>query len=257
MKFKYFIVFAIVVLAHVIAGVLYSGYALWWILITIFLLLGILVVACSKINWNFFLVSTNRIPLTIQQLRDDTKPVALTFDDGPHENTLKILDVLKAYNVKATFFVIGKAIAGNETILKRIVDEGHLIGNHSYSHEASFYWKSANAMQEDILKCNAHIEAVTGSNPNIFRPPFGVTNPNLAKALQQVDMQSVGWTLRSFDTTAKDNNALLTKILKQVQVNHTILLHDRCNITVTILPQLIEGLQEKGLSFAFPVKVEA
>lgn len=256
MKFKYYLVFALLLLAHVIAGVLYSGYAWWWILVTLLVLLAVLVQACRMIQWNFFLHSTNRVPLSLQQLRTGTKPVALTFDDGPHENTLKILDILKAEGVPATFFVIGKEIAGKELILQRIKDEGHLLGNHTYAHNAAFYWQPARIMADDITRCNELIHGATGVSPNIFRPPFGVTNPNLAKALQQLGMQSVGWTLRSMDTIAKDPEALLNKILKNVRSNNTILLHDRCDITVAILPELIARLREKGLSFGFPVVMQ-
>lgn len=256
MKFKYFLVFALLLLAHVIAGVIYSGYAWWWILVTILALLAVLVQACRKIQWNFFLRSTNRVPLSMQQLRAGTKPIALTFDDGPHENTLKVLDILKAEGVPATFFVIGHQIAGKEHILQRIQAEGHLIGNHTYSHNASFYWQNARLMAEDITKCNELIREATGISPNIFRPPFGVTNPNLAKALDKLELQSVGWTLRSMDTIAKDPKALLEKILKQVHSNNTILLHDRCDITVAILPELIARLKERGMTFGFPVVME-
>lgn len=254
MKFRYFLVFSILFLAHVVAGAMFSGYSWWWVPVTILFLLAVVVVACTKIGWNFFLISINRIPLTFQQLRDGTKPVALTFDDGPHENTLKVLDILKERNIKATFFVIGREVDGREAVLKRMVDEGHLVGNHTHTHEGAFYWRSANAMQADILHCNQKIEAATGMVPRIFRPPFGVTNPGLAKALGALDMRSVGWTLRSFDTTAKDPDTLLKKILTDVRVNHIILLHDRCDITVAILPALIDGLRMKGLSFEFPIK---
>lgn len=256
MKFRYYLVFALLLLSHVIAGVVYSGYAWWWILVTVLVLLAILVQGCRNIQWNFFLRSTNRVPLSLQQLRTGTKPVALTFDDGPHENTLKILDILKAEGVSATFFVIGKEIAGKESTLQRIKDEGHLLGNHTYAHNAAFYGQSARRMAEDITKCNELIHAATGLSPNIFRPPFGVTNPNLAKALRQLGLQSVGWTLRSMDTIAKDPEVLLNKILKNVRSNNTILLHDRCDITVAILPELITRLREKGLSFGFPVVME-
>lgn len=256
MKFKYYLVFALLLLAHVIAGVIYNGYAWWWILVTILVLLAILVQACRKIEWNFFLVSTNRVPLSLEQLRTGSKPIALTFDDGPHENTLKVLDLLKAEGVPATFFVIGKEITGKEAILQRIKAEGHLIGNHTYAHNAAFYWQSSRLMAEDITKCNELIQSATGVSPNIFRPPFGVTNPNLAKALRQLGLQSVGWTLRSMDTVAKDPEALLNKLLKNVRSNNTILLHDRCDITVAILPELIRRLKEKGLTFGFPVVME-
>lgn len=253
MRFKYFLVFSIILLAHVVAGVWYSGYAWWWTLVTLLFLLGILVLGCMNIRWNFFLRSTNRVPLSIQQLRAGTKPVALTFDDGPHENTLKVLDILKSEGVQATFFIIGHQIAGKEPILQRIKDEGHLIGNHTYAHNGAFYWQSARQMKEDILHCNEQIKAATGLSPNIFRPPFGVTNPNLAKALDSLEMQSVGWTLRSLDTVAKDPVALLDKIIKNVRSNNTILLHDPCAITVDILPELISKLKEKGMTFGFPV----
>lgn len=256
MKFRYYLVFALLLLAHVIAGVVYSGYAWWWILVTVLVLLAILVQACRKIQWNFFLNATNRVPLSLEQLRTGSKPIALTFDDGPHENTLKILDILKAEGVPATFFVIGKEIAGKESTLQRIKDEGHLLGNHTYAHNAAFYWQSARLMAEDITKCNESIATATGVSPNIFRPPFGVTNPNLAKALRQLGLQPVGWTLRSMDTIAKDPEVLLNKILKNVRSNNTILLHDRCDITVAILPELITRLREKGLSFGFPVVME-
>ncbi|MBL7706150.1 MAG: polysaccharide deacetylase family protein [Taibaiella sp.] len=256
MKFKYYLVFALLLLAHVIAGVVYSGYAWWWILVTILVLLAVLVQGCRNIQWNFFLKSVNRVPLSLQQLRAGTKPVALTFDDGPHENTLKVLDILKAEGVRATFFVIGKEIAGKEPILQRIKDEGHLLGNHTYAHNAAFYWQSAQLMAEDITKCNELIHAATGVSPDIFRPPFGVTNPNLAKALAKLGLQSVGWTLRSMDTIAKDPEALLNKILNSVRSNNIILLHDRCDITVAMLPELIARLREKGLSFGFPVVME-
>jgi peptidoglycan/xylan/chitin deacetylase (PgdA/CDA1 family) len=257
MKFKYYMVFAILLMAHVAAGIAYSGYQWWWLLVTLVFLLAILAAACRQITWNFFVESTNRLPLSLAQLRDNTRPIALTFDDGPTENTLKVLDILKKENIKAAFFVIGKQIPGYEEILKRIEEEGHLIGNHTYSHEAKFYLQSANKMTADIQACNEEIARVVGYAPNIFRPPFGVTNPTLAKALRIMELQCVGWSLRSYDTMAKDGKSLLQKILKQAKMNDIILLHDRCDITVAILPELISGLREKGFSFTFPVKMVA
>lgn len=257
MKFKYFVVFSILLMAHVAAGIVYSGYQWWWLLITFLFLMTILVLACRQISWNFFVVSTNRIPLSLVQLKDNTRPIALTFDDGPTENTIKVLDILQQENIKACFFVIGKQIKGNEEILKRIEAEGHLLGNHTFSHEAKFYWQSSNKMINDIQKCNREIENVIGYTPNIFRPPFGITNPTLAKALRLMEMQSVGWTLRSYDTIAMNDQKLLQSILRKASMNDILLLHDRCDITVRILPDLIAGLRDKGFSFSFPVKMEA
>lgn len=256
MRFKYFVVFTIVAIAHLIAGVYYNHYSPWWIGLAVLIFLAVTVVACIKIQWNFFIPSVNRIPLSLKQLSSGSKPVALTFDDGPHECTEAVLDILKAEAVPATFFVIGKNIAGKEATLLRMAAEGHLVGNHSFSHSVHFDWQSTQKMKEDIQACNAAIQSVIGFAPSVFRPPYGVTNPNLARAVQQLELGSVGWNVRSMDTVAKDPEALLAKILKQVQANSTILLHDRCPITVQILPQLIRSLKERGYTFTFPVKME-
>lgn len=252
LKFKYFLVFGLIFIAHLVAGVFYSGYSWWLVAGGILLLLLLLALACANIRWNFFIKATNRIPLSVQQLQSGAMPVALTFDDGPHEHTPAILDILAKYNVKATFFVIGKQIPGNEAILKRIAEEGHLIGNHSYSHTGSLYARSASAIRADIAQCNRLIYDVSQQEPKLFRPPFGVTNPALAKAVTQLDMSVVGWSVRSYDTMAKDEAKLLRKIMKGIRFNDIILLHDRCPITVAILPRLIEAIQEKGMQFALP-----
>ncbi|WP_129021702.1 polysaccharide deacetylase family protein [Edaphocola flava] len=257
MRFKYFIVFTIVVIGHLVAGIYFNHYSAWWIALALLVFLGITVLACIKIQWNFFITSVNRVPLTIQQFSSGIKPVALTFDDGPHECTPAILDILKQEQVPATFFVIGKNIAGKEALLQRMASEGHLIGNHSFSHSVHFDWQSTRQMKADIQQCSDAITAVTGTAPTIFRPPFGVTNPNLARAIQGLNLVSVGWTIRSMDTVAKDADALLQKILKQVKSNSTVLLHDRCPITVQILPELIRNLKERGYTFTFPVRMES
>ncbi|RQO29782.1 polysaccharide deacetylase family protein [Taibaiella sp. KBW10] len=256
MRFRYFIIATLIVIAHLAAGVYYNGYPLWWIGCTLMAFLGITILACIKIQWNFFLTSVNRIPLSFKQLSEGTTPVALTFDDGPHELTESVLDILKAEQVKATFFLIGKNIAGREAILQRMKDEGHLIGNHSYEHSVHFDWQSTKKMALELQACNEAIQSVTGFTPTIFRPPFGVTNPNLAKAVTQLNMQSIGWNVRSMDTVAKDASILKKKILSKTRANSIILLHDRCAVTVELLPELIRALKEKGYSFTFPSGTE-
>lgn len=256
MRFRYFLIITLIVLAHLAAGVYYNGYSLWWIALAIAVFLGITVLACIKIQWNFFIPSVNRIPLGFKQLTEATKPVALTFDDGPHELSAAVLDILKAEQVPATFFLIGKHIAGKEDLVKRMTEEGHLIGNHSFDHSFNFDWQSSKKMALEIKACNEAIAAITGFAPTIFRPPYGVTNPNLAKAVKQTNMISVGWNVRSMDTVAKDAEALKNKILAQTRANSTILLHDRCAVTVAMLRELIRALKEKGYTFTFPVRIE-
>lgn len=178
------------------------------------------------------------------------KEVALTFDDGPAEYTEAVLDILKRENVKATFFVIGKNISNREILLKRMQAEGHTIGNHSFNHGFNFDWQSAAKMQEEIELTNQAIEGVTDAPVTLFRPPYGVTNPNLGKALRNSGLKSIGWSLRSMDTVAKDKQQLLNKILTKVKAGDIILLHDRCAITADILPELITALKKRGFGFA-------
>lgn len=176
--------------------------------------------------------------------------IALTFDDGPAEYTAAILDILAKEQVSATFFIIGKNIAGREELLRRMRSEGHSIGNHSYHHGFNFDWQSASVMLGEIKRTNESIEAVTGLPVTLFRPPYGVTNPNLGKALRNSGLRSIGWSVRSMDTVAKDEQQLLEKILTRVKTRDIILLHDRCSITAAILPKLIGALKKHGFTFA-------
>lgn len=201
--------------------------------------------------------SMNKLPLLrigFQQAQFQVahrgKEVALTFDDGPAAPTAAILDVLAKEKVPATFFLIGKNITGNEALVKRMANEGHTIGNHSFNHAVGFDWQSAGAMQLELEQTSAAIEAVTGKPVSLFRPPYGVTNPNLAKAVGRIGLRSIGWNLRSMDTVAKEESQLLRKLLRRTRPGSIILLHDRCEITARILPDLVAGLRKKGYTFA-------
>lgn len=183
------------------------------------------------------------------QLLQSKNQIALTFDDGPAEHTHTVLDILKTENVKATFFLIGKNIQGNETLVRRMMEEGHAIGSHSQNHGFHFDWQSSSKMIAEIEESNNAIAAITGEPVKLFRPPYGVTNPNLAKALRITGLKSIGWSVRSMDTVAKDKDALLQKVIKKVKPRDIILLHDRCEITTLILPDLIKALKDKGYNF--------
>jgi peptidoglycan/xylan/chitin deacetylase (PgdA/CDA1 family) len=175
------------------------------------------------------------------------KEIALSFDDGPDPAfTPVILDLLKAEGVETIFFCIGKKIPDNEGILRRIIAEGHLIGNHSYSHHHLFDLFSPEKMHDDLQEMNAITKALTGLTPKFFRPPYGVTNPNLKKAVEQGNYTSIGWNLRSLDTVIRDENRLLQKVLKRVKPGSLLLFHDTSETTVKILRRLIRELRENG-----------
>lgn len=213
----------------------------WWLLIPVVIYIHLLVFGAIYIQWNFYVKSYNKA--------SNTNAIALTFDDGPAQYTNMILDVLKKEGVQAAFFSIGKNAVAIPEIVRRWYADGHLIGNHSYDHGFNFDWKSSKAMQEEINKTNEAIRQIAGVIPKLFRPPYGVTNPNLAKAITRSGMHSIGWNVRSFDTTAKNKADLEARILNSLKGGDIVLLHDSQQITAEILTDLIRKAREKGFTF--------
>lgn len=195
---------------------------------------------CVNVSSGFFL------PIICKAITDK-KEIAVSFDDGPAANyTPEILQILKTENVKATFFCIGNRIAGNEDIIKQIHNEGHLIGNHSFSHHFWFDMYSAKKMQDDLKMMDAEMERVLGLKPKLFRPPYGVTNPNLKKAIIKGGYTPVGWSVRSMDTVKKDEKKLFNKINAGIKPGAVFLFHDTCKITLQVLPDFIKEVKKRG-----------
>jgi peptidoglycan/xylan/chitin deacetylase (PgdA/CDA1 family) len=195
---------------------------------------------CYYIGSNFFIK-------IICSANTDQKEIAISFDDGPVSNyTTEILQLLKQDNIKATFFCIGNRIAGNENIVKKIKDDGHIIGNHSYSHHFWFDIFSSEKMLDDLKKMDQETERVTGIVPKLFRPPYGVTNPNLKKAIIKGNYIPVGWSVRSMDTVIRDEKKLLDKINRSLKPGAVFLFHDTSKTTVNILPEFIREVKKKG-----------
>ena len=213
----------------------------WYLIIWINLFAIIQFSGAYFIGLNFHLNSVN-------SLNTNEKKVLLTFDDGPHTNTVKVLEVFKKHDAKALFFVIGKNIQGNEAILKQIVADGHQIGNHSFSHHNFIDLWSTKKVTEDFVACQKLIEQYQ-PNTKLFRPPYGVTNPNIAKALKQLNLQSIGWNVRSYDTSIKDVEKIKQRVLSQLKPGAIILLHDRLDFMPDLLETLIPAIKGKGYSF--------
>ncbi|HLA58821.1 MAG TPA: polysaccharide deacetylase family protein [Puia sp.] len=205
------------------------------------LLIYVSVLFCGSyfIRMGFFLKSICSIKTTDQW-------IALSFDDGPAGSTSQVLDILKENEVEAAFFCIGKKIPGNEELIKRMIREGHIIGNHSFSHHPLFDFFSAGKMLSDMLEMNQMIKDITGLSPRFFRPPYGVTNPNLKKAVMSGGFISIGWSIRSYDTVIKNRHRLLNKILAKLKPGAILLLHDTSETTVAILPELLKAIRSKG-----------
>jgi peptidoglycan/xylan/chitin deacetylase (PgdA/CDA1 family) len=174
--------------------------------------------------------------------------IAITFDDGPVPGkTEKILEILKSHKVSAAFFCVGHRIADNPLLAKKIHDSGHLLGNHSYWHKNTFDLQTTEKIEQELITTNNAIEQAIGLKPKLFRPPFGVTNPMIAKAIMRGGFTAIGWSVRSFDTVTRNREALLKRLTHSVKGGDIILLHDYCDMTLSILPEFLDHIFARGL----------
>lgn len=177
--------------------------------------------------------------------------VTLTFDDGPNaENTSKVLDVLKRHNIRATFFLIGKNIEEHPALASRMVEEGHIVANHTYTHSSKFPLGNRYDVEREIRACSDAIHNATGRRPRLFRPPFGVTTPNIGKAIKDMGVITIGWSIRSYDTMQRPTReSVVEGIIKKLRPGAIILLHDRCDGAEELLEMLIRECTQRGYSF--------
>ncbi len=212
---------------------------IWWYVLIVVLFL------CIEFNGAAYIQSGFHIN-AVCKINTSENVVALSFDDGPHSNTEKILEVLDKHQVKATFFCIGKNIVGQEHLVKKTFAAGHTLGNHSFSHGHFFDLKNTNAMEEDLVKAEERIKKEIGKKPLYFRPPYGVTTPALAKAIKKLNYHCIGWSIRSLDTKGEKYEVVLERIQKKLKPGSIILLHDTMDGTAELTDQLLSWLKEKN-----------
>lgn len=212
----------------------------------LFYLLIILLYSAILFYGSYYIGSNFYIKVLCSASTKD-KLIAISFDDGPSKRyTPQILDILKEHNVSASFFCIGKNIEGNEKIVKDILKGDHLVGNHSHTHNFLFDLYSSNRMYNDLEQMSSAMQSATGLRPKLFRPPYGVTNPNLARAIKKGNLIPVGWNVRSMDTMSTDENKLLNRMTKRIAPGNIFLFHDTMDTTVKILPSFIMDAKKKG-----------
>ncbi len=211
----------------------------WWYFLILFGIRFIIVLTGSSlIHLNFHVKAFSKNPL------EKNKKITLSFDDGPHPVTIQILDLLKKYNANATFFCIGKNIEKYPDILKKIVEEGHSVGNHSYSHSNFFDFYKKDRIIQELNDTDAVIKKNIGKKPAFFRPPYGVTNPSIRKALEVTKHNVIGWNIRSMDGMIKNEKIIFNRIIKRLTPGSIVLLHDTSINTVSVLEQLLLFLQQ-------------
>ena len=178
------------------------------------------------------------------------KQVALTFDDGPDpRSTPQLLELLRAEKIHAAFFCIGKNVAANPELAAQIVREGHLLENHSYSHSnlTNFYLPAR--LRAELLQAQQTIANACGVAPRFFRPPIGLSNASTFRVAHALNLQVIGWTIRSFDTVIAQPEKIVARITRGLRPGAIILLHDGNIPAARLVPTvklLLATLRERG-----------
>ena len=184
-----------------------------------------------------------------QNVSDEVKPVvALTFDDGPNASSTPILlDGLKERKVRATFFLIGENVEKdeNEKIVKRMYEEGHLIGNHTYTHCNLSKLETGEAKKE-LEQTDTVIEKITGKQPAFARAPYGELPVDSEQDLSRI---YIGWTVDPLDWMTEDAGAVVKTVVEEINPGDVILLHDCYPSSVQAAIRIVDLLQGKGYEF--------
>lgn len=193
---------------------------------------------------------------------DGPSRVALTFDDGPLPGaTDEILDTLAALDVRATFFVIGREAERHPAILRRISDEGHVVGNHSFDHAATGFLRGPCYWRRQLRRTADAIERSVGRRPRFFRPPVGFKTPPILWAAAREGHITVNWTRRAFDGVTTTSQQILDRLVPHAEGGEILALHDGVGpqsrrdpcATVEAIRPLIDGLRSRGIE---PVRLD-
>lgn len=174
--------------------------------------------------------------------------IAVTFDDGPLPGkTEEILGILKEHHAPTAFFCIGHRVEKNPELVRQIHAEGHIIGNHSYSHSGTFDLQSTQKIAGELSAADDAVHRILGLKPHFFRPPYGITNPSLARAVRRGGYVTIGWSVRSFDTIIKDKAKLFNRVTRNLKAGDIVLFHDYCDSTIAMLPDFLNHVAKVGL----------
>ncbi len=205
--------------------------------------------ACTEVEvWGGF----GRADNVYSHAETDQKLIALTFDDGPHpRRTSEILDILAEYEIKATFFVIGKNAEAYPKTLLRVANEGHEIGNHTYSHITAKE-ASQSKFKEEIIRTDDIIQKITGKKPSLFRPPTGYCDNMTVQSVTELEHKIIVWTVDTRDWAHNSENNIVQAVKSRAKSGSIILMHDFISgnsPTPGALRKIIPALLDAGYSF--------
>lgn len=198
-------------------------------------------------------------PLLVPHIEDEIispkRLVSLTFDDGPHPKiTPQILDILQKHDVKATFFVMGAYVDQHPHLAKRIVEDGHIIANHTYSHP-DLKTLSDEEVLHEIQLTQECIQNQTGITPHLFRMPFGSGGKRIVNLIKDEGLTSIIWNIDSADWMSQDEDKIYQLVTDNLKNRSLILMHDTHQATAHAIERLIPELKTKGYTFVDPLEV--
>lgn len=181
-----------------------------------------------------------------QETAAENPKIAITFDDGPDPVwTPQLLDGLKERGAKASFFLMGKQAEAYPELVLRIQEEGHLIGNHTYSH-IQLNQKNRKVFKEELVKTNELLTKITGEEVAFVRPPYGSWDKSLEAELT---MFPVLWTIDPMDWSSSNVSGIVKKVTDEAKENSVILMHDAYSSSVTAALEIVDKLQKEGYEF--------
>ncbi|MEA5513844.1 polysaccharide deacetylase family protein [Nodularia sp. UHCC 0506] len=185
------------------------------------------------------------------KLSTNKKVIALTFDDGPWpETTAQVLDILKTNNIKGTFFVVGQNVKNYPSLVKRVVAEGHAIGNHTWHHW--YHFMNQQVAGYEVDHTNNLIYQTTGVKTNLFRPPGGIMHNGVAAYARSSKYAIIMWSSDSLDYSRPSVPNLVNNVFRNAEPGGIVLLHDgggNRSQTVQALPEIIRRFRQQGYSF--------
>ncbi len=215
--------------------------SIWWFVLLIIMWFTLTALGSSLVSWKYHLKIFNA------NKNASKNQIAITFDDGPNpEFTPQVLALFQQFEVKATFFCIGKHIETHPEVFKQTINEGHTVGNHTYSHNNFFGFFNTQKVQAELEKTTIIIKQISGLDAQLYRPAFGVTNPNIRRAVHNLNLTTIGWNKRSLDTTNLTEEQILKRITKNLKSGDVILLHDTSEKSVRVLEQLLLFLRDNN-----------
>lgn len=194
---------------------------------------------------------------TLRKFRTDEKAVCITIDDGPSDDTEEILSILRQAGARAIFFFVGCRVVESPGHCARIVEQGHLIGNHTFTHPAGWFWcYLPEPQRREITRTSQAIRDACGVDARLFRPPAGFRNWFNEPTLRALGMRNVGWSARGFDAMDTDAERVLRRILDALEPGAIILLHQGQAHHAKLLRRLLEELKSGGWKVIIPPDLE-